>query len=79
MICTREKLDIMHVEWDIILSVQCSVDGAVRLQGVSESSGRVEICNRGVWGTVCDNSWNVFDAKVTCAQLGLPSSSKNSN
>ncbi len=48
------------------------IHGEVRLTGsYHEHEGRVEICLNNVWGTVCDDSWNSYDAKVVCRQLGF--------
>ena len=56
----------------ILTAAQCT-QGAIRLQGGStNTSGRVEICNNAVWGTVCDDFWSGNDAIVACRQLGLP-------
>ena len=56
----------------ICQEAQCE-EGDIRIaDGDSESSGRVEICLYGVWGTVCDRSWGSTDARVVCRQLDLP-------
>ncbi|XP_061602330.1 deleted in malignant brain tumors 1 protein-like [Cololabis saira] len=51
-------------------SVACTGTPPIRLiNGTDRCSGRVEILHDGMWGTVCDDDWDIRDAQVVCKSM----------
>ena len=53
--------------------------GDVQLVGgrTGKPEGRVEMCVKETWGTVCDDEWGDGDASIVCSQLGFSPWSKH--
>ncbi|XP_073722596.1 CD5 antigen-like [Misgurnus anguillicaudatus] len=75
--CTGHESTIMDCHKDIWGTYWCSkyagaiCDSKIRLvDGIDSCSGRVEVLKDLIWGTVCDDGWDLSDAAVVCRQLG---------
>ena len=62
----------------LVQNSTCAGVGSIRLiDGPSSNEGRVEVCNGGIWGTICGNYWRYIEAQVVCRQLGFSSIGKS--
>ncbi|XP_073726148.1 scavenger receptor cysteine-rich type 1 protein M130-like [Misgurnus anguillicaudatus] len=56
---------------DEVANIICSDHLPLRLSGGKGlCSGRLEVYHNSVWGSVCDDLWDIRDAQVVCRQLG---------
>ena len=80
--CQGEKI-IMKIMMLILMcskaiNVTTCLEGDIRLvNGQNQFEGRVEICQNGVWGTVCNDNWSTDDTSVVCRQLGYGKDGNN--
>lgn len=69
----------MYLSMQCLESFECFIllylvcfDYDIRLVGGSiGGEGRIELCYNNEWGTVCDDDWDVIEARIVCKQFGF--------
>ncbi|XP_063952226.1 uncharacterized protein LOC129256030 [Lytechinus pictus] len=66
----KQTVTLLMIIMYFISSCHATEPGQLRLMGMNNGEGIVEITHRNHWGLICASRWTFFDGDVACRQLG---------